>query len=72
MGSTTFTGDWPFELSLQQMPTATGSADSVLLILPVKVCGRPENTIKVRMPLSISQAKQLSSQLDGALSSVGS
>jgi hypothetical protein len=72
MGSMTFTGDRPFEFALQQMPTATGSAERVLLILPVRVPGYPENTVKVRMPLSISQANQLAAQLNAALASSSS
>ena len=67
MGSITFTGEWPFELAIRRLPTASASGESVLLTLPIFVPGFPQDTVEVRMPLSILQAEQLVAQLQPAL-----
>lgn len=68
MGQITFDpDDYPFELVLQSMPTATPESEIVVVTLPVYVLGFPQQTARVRMPLSIPQAEQLYAQLDPAL-----
>jgi hypothetical protein len=67
MGSITFTGERPFELALQQMPKASALGERPLLTLPILVSGFPQDTVEVRLPLSIQQAEQLAAQLEAAI-----
>ncbi len=59
--------DYPFELVLQSLPEATPDSEIVVVTLPVYVPGLPQQTARVRMPLSIQQGEQLAAQLDAAL-----
>ncbi len=67
MGTISFNqDDYPFELMLQMPPTATAEGENVVVTLPVYVPGFPQQTARVRMPLSIPHGRQLLDQLRDA------
>jgi hypothetical protein len=68
MGQITFTqDDYPFEIVLQSMPVAAVETEIVVVTLPVYVPGLPQQTARVRMPLSIPQAEELHAILQANL-----
>jgi hypothetical protein len=68
MGKITFErDDYPFEIVLQSLPEATVETEIVVVTLPVYVPGLPQQTARVRMPLSIQQCEHLLDQMDEAV-----
>jgi hypothetical protein len=59
--------DEPFELRLQQLPSARSEDGTVVLTLPVYAFDFPANTVEIRVPMSIQQADDLWGQLQPAL-----
>jgi len=49
------------------MPKASALGERPLLTLPILVSGFPQDTVEVRLPLSIQQAEQLAAQLEAAI-----
>jgi hypothetical protein len=67
MGIIMFEGQQPFELALQQPPTASTEGGSVLMMLPVLRAGHPASIADVRVLMSIEQAEKLAARLQPAL-----
>jgi hypothetical protein len=62
-----FEGQQPFELTLQQPPTAGTEGGTVLVTLPVLRAGFPASIAEIRVPMSIDQAEKLAARLQPAL-----
>ena len=67
MGTITFQGRSPFELEIQNMPTASAQDENVVLTLPVFAADPHRQAAEIRVILSLSQAQQIAAQLDPAM-----
>lgn len=67
MGTITFEGEKPFDLVIQQPPTASAQDETVMLTLPVFVAGMPRQTVDIQVALRLEHAERLWAQLDPAM-----
>jgi hypothetical protein len=67
MGTITFQGEKPYDLTTQQLPTTTAKGGIVMVTLPVFVADVPRQTVDIRVELQLEHAKQLWAQLDPAI-----
>ena len=67
MGIIMFEGQQPFELALQQPPTASTEGGTILVTLPVLRAGHPATIAEIRVPMSVDQAEKLAARLQPAL-----
>ena len=62
-----FEGGGPFEIALQNPPTARADGGDVLVVLPVPFLGAPQDKVDVRLILEKEHAEKLAAQLPSAL-----
>ena len=67
MGIIMFEGQPPFQLALQQPPTACAEGGTVLVILPVLRASTPTSIAEIRVPMSLEDAEKLATRLQPAL-----
>lgn len=67
MDTVTFTGEQPIEISLQQLPAVSALGESVGVTLPVFALGFPQQTVEIRVVLTIEEAEHLAAQIGPAI-----
>lgn len=65
MGSVIFEGSEPYELAVRGVPATVAEGKDVVLTFPVPVSD--DETVGLRIPLSIKQAEHLAAQIQPVL-----